>query len=95
MAVPQSSQDEVGGLELLHAANEEENRRGTHFDGVPIPPDGACTDNLVSERGQVLPYQSADVADALARAGIPHPEQTGTEDWRPDGQMRLNLLPSG
>lgn len=95
MAVPQSSQDEVGGLELLHAVNVEENRQGMDFRGVLLPPDGACTDNLVSERGQVLPCQGADVADTLAGAAVPHPEQTGTEDWRPDGEMRLNLLPSG
>lgn len=95
MAVPQAFNDEVGGLELVQVANEEAQRQGRHFEGVPSPPEGIQTDHLVSERGQILPYQSADVAEDVKKAGEFHPEQTGAGEWHPDGQVRLNALPSG
>lgn len=95
MAVPQAFNDEVGGLELVQAANEEAQRQGRHFEGAPTPPEGIQTDHLVSERGQILPYQGVDVAEAVEKAGVFQPEQTGAEEWHPDGQVRLNALPSG
>jgi hypothetical protein len=40
MAVPQSFNDEVGGLKLVQAATEGAHRQGRHFEGVPTPPGG-------------------------------------------------------
>jgi hypothetical protein len=70
MAVPQAFNDEVGGLELVQAATEEAQRQGRHFEGVPTPPEGIQTDHLVSERGQILPYQSADATEDVEKAGV-------------------------